>query len=140
MEEITFAFNFTIKKLNPLISVFRKHCTPTCRQGCVNGTCIQPDVCRCNFGFVGQNCSTMCKCNGHSDCPGPDDLENCIECKNNTFVRFHLSHPFVKPNWRGFSFSNYPTWSTVKCWFCIQGLFLVIVNTSDRVFTPNIYN
>ncbi|GBM96414.1 Multiple epidermal growth factor-like domains protein 8 [Araneus ventricosus] len=64
----------------------RNRCMPTCKQGCVNGTCIEPDVCQCNFGFVGQNCSTMCKCNGHSNCPGPDELETCLECKNNTFV------------------------------------------------------
>ncbi|GIY78358.1 hypothetical protein CDAR_179641 [Caerostris darwini] len=60
-------------------------CVPTCKQGCFNGTCIEPDVCKCNFGFVGQNCSIMCKCNGHSNCPGPDELENCLECMNNTF-------------------------------------------------------
>ncbi|XP_035218074.1 multiple epidermal growth factor-like domains protein 8, partial [Stegodyphus dumicola] len=62
-----------------------ERCTPTCKQGCVNGTCIQPDVCQCNFGYVGANCSIMCKCNGHSHCPGPDSLDLCLECKNNTF-------------------------------------------------------
>ncbi|XP_054720538.1 multiple epidermal growth factor-like domains protein 8 [Uloborus diversus] len=61
------------------------HCSPTCKQGCVNGTCIEPDVCLCNFGYVGNNCSTTCKCNGHSNCPGPDKLDVCLECKNNTF-------------------------------------------------------
>ncbi|GFW79513.1 multiple epidermal growth factor-like domains protein 8 [Trichonephila clavipes] len=62
-----------------------KRCLPTCKQGCVNGTCVEPDLCECHFGFVGLNCSIMCKCNGHSNCPGPEELEKCLECKNNTF-------------------------------------------------------
>ncbi|XP_042899680.1 multiple epidermal growth factor-like domains protein 8 [Parasteatoda tepidariorum] len=62
-----------------------KKCIPICKQGCVNGTCVQPDECKCNFGFVGNNCSIMCKCNGHSDCPSPEELDICLECKNNTF-------------------------------------------------------
>lgn len=59
-------------------------CKPICKQGCVNGTCISPDVCSCNFGYVGDNCSIPCKCNGHSNCPGPDHLSDCTECHNNT--------------------------------------------------------
>ncbi|XP_066597515.1 multiple epidermal growth factor-like domains protein 8 isoform X2 [Prorops nasuta] len=62
----------------------RKICVPMCTQGCVRGTCVEPNVCRCDFGYVGANCSIQCQCNGHSDCAGPDKLDNCLECHNNT--------------------------------------------------------
>lgn len=52
--------------------------------GCVKGKCIKPDVCHCNFGYVGSNCTIQCECNGHSDCAGPDRLTECLSCKNNT--------------------------------------------------------
>lgn len=55
-------------------------------QGCVHGDCLEPNVCRCHFGFVGANCSIQCKCNGHSECAGPeaDQLDVCLDCLNNT--------------------------------------------------------
>ncbi|PZC82381.1 hypothetical protein B5X24_HaOG210422 [Helicoverpa armigera] len=59
-------------------------CVAVCSQGCVRGACVQPDVCRCEFGYVGANCTIQCQCNGHSDCEGPDKLDKCIECHNNT--------------------------------------------------------
>lgn len=61
-----------------------KTCIPKCTQGCVRGRCIEPDKCQCDFGYVGANCSIQCLCNGHSDCKGPDQLDVCLECKNNT--------------------------------------------------------
>lgn len=62
----------------------RKICVPMCTQGCVRGTCIEPNICRCDFGYVGANCSIQCQCNGHSNCAGPDKLDVCLECHNNT--------------------------------------------------------
>ncbi|XP_076675325.1 multiple EGF like domains 8 isoform X4 [Andrena cerasifolii] len=62
----------------------RKICVPMCTQGCVRGTCVEPNVCRCDFGYVGANCSIQCQCNGHSNCAGPDKLDVCLECHNNT--------------------------------------------------------
>lgn len=62
----------------------RKTCVPTCVQGCVRGTCVEPNECRCDFGYVGANCSIQCQCNGHSNCEGPDKLDKCIKCHNNT--------------------------------------------------------
>ncbi|XP_055855625.1 multiple epidermal growth factor-like domains protein 8 [Episyrphus balteatus] len=59
-------------------------CVPVCSQGCVRGKCIQPNKCECFFGYVGANCSIQCQCNGHSDCEGPDKLDSCIKCHNNT--------------------------------------------------------
>lgn len=59
-------------------------CVAVCSQGCVRGACVQPDVCRCEFGYVGANCTIQCQCNGHADCEGPDKLDKCIECYNNT--------------------------------------------------------
>ncbi|CAH4004388.1 unnamed protein product [Pieris brassicae] len=59
-------------------------CAAVCSQGCVRGVCVQPDVCRCDFGYVGANCTIQCQCNGHSHCEGPDKLDKCIECYNNT--------------------------------------------------------
>ncbi|KAJ2953641.1 hypothetical protein O0L34_g1253 [Tuta absoluta] len=59
-------------------------CQAVCAQGCVRGVCVSPDVCRCDFGYVGANCTIQCQCNGHSHCEGPDKLDKCIECHNNT--------------------------------------------------------
>ncbi|XP_039280047.1 multiple epidermal growth factor-like domains protein 8 isoform X2 [Nilaparvata lugens] len=59
-------------------------CVPVCSQGCVRGACISPDECRCDFGYVGANCSIQCQCNGHSQCAGPDRLDVCLQCHNNT--------------------------------------------------------
>ncbi|KAG7311412.1 hypothetical protein JYU34_002454 [Plutella xylostella] len=59
-------------------------CVAVCSQGCVRGVCLHPDVCHCDFGYVGANCSIQCQCNGHSNCEGPDKLDKCIECHNNT--------------------------------------------------------
>ncbi|XP_014282328.1 multiple epidermal growth factor-like domains protein 8 [Halyomorpha halys] len=59
-------------------------CVPVCSQGCVRGRCTAPDTCKCDFGYVGSNCSIQCLCNGHSDCLGPDKLDECLDCKNNT--------------------------------------------------------
>lgn len=61
-------------------------CAAVCAQGCVRGACVQPDVCRCDFGYVGANCTIQCQCNGHAHCEGPDKLDKCIECHNNTMV------------------------------------------------------
>ncbi|CAG2100157.1 unnamed protein product [Medioppia subpectinata] len=59
-------------------------CKATCHQGCVFGTCVAPDVCQCNFGYVGSNCSLACECNGHSNCAGINRLSDCLECQNHT--------------------------------------------------------
>ena len=59
-------------------------CIPICSQGCIHGDCVEPGVCRCSFGYVGNNCSIPCLCSGHSDCAGADKLDECLECKNNT--------------------------------------------------------
>ncbi|UYV69928.1 MEGF8 [Cordylochernes scorpioides] len=59
-------------------------CVPVCRQGCRFGTCIAPNECKCHFGFVGKNCSVLCQCNRHSQCAGPERLDECLDCQNNT--------------------------------------------------------
>lgn len=59
-------------------------CVPVCSQGCVRGVCVKPNQCQCDFGYVGANCSIQCQCNGHSNCAGPDQLNKCLECHNNT--------------------------------------------------------
>lgn len=59
-------------------------CVPICNQGCFYGTCVHPNVCKCDFGYVGANCSIACKCSGHSDCAGPDQLDVCLQCMNHT--------------------------------------------------------
>lgn len=48
------------------------------------GRCTEPNNCECDFGYVGANCSIQCQCNGHSNCKGPDQLNVCLECQNNT--------------------------------------------------------
>ncbi|ENN77377.1 hypothetical protein YQE_06202, partial [Dendroctonus ponderosae] len=62
------------------------NCVPVCPQGCVRGRCVAPSICECDFGYVGANCSIQCLCNGHSNCEGPDKLDTCLECHNNTMV------------------------------------------------------
>ncbi|KAB0407298.1 hypothetical protein E2I00_010982, partial [Balaenoptera physalus] len=59
-------------------------CRPVCAQGCVNGSCVEPDHCRCHFGFVGHNCSTECRCNRHSECAGVGARDHCLLCHNHT--------------------------------------------------------
>ncbi|XP_011762843.2 multiple epidermal growth factor-like domains protein 8 isoform X1 [Macaca nemestrina] len=59
-------------------------CRPVCAQGCVNGSCVEPDHCRCHFGFVGRNCSTECRCNRHSECAGVGARDHCLLCRNHT--------------------------------------------------------
>jgi hypothetical protein len=59
-------------------------CWPVCDSGCVHGECTAPNVCKCHFGFVGTACDLECRCNGHSECAGPDKLDVCLECRNNT--------------------------------------------------------
>uniref|UniRef100_A0AAV2MAJ1 Uncharacterized protein n=1 Tax=Knipowitschia caucasica TaxID=637954 RepID=A0AAV2MAJ1_KNICA len=59
-------------------------CEPVCAQGCVNGTCVSPGICQCHFGFVGDNCSSQCSCNKHSNCAGVNKPDVCLECHNNT--------------------------------------------------------
>ncbi|XP_030761458.1 multiple epidermal growth factor-like domains protein 8 isoform X2 [Sitophilus oryzae] len=59
-------------------------CEPVCPQGCVRGRCVAPSKCECEFGYVGANCSIQCLCHGHSNCEGPDKLDHCIKCHNNT--------------------------------------------------------
>lgn len=61
-------------------------CRPVCEQGCVNGTCVEPNRCRCHFGHVGRNCSAECRCNRHSDCLGEGRPDHCLQCHNNTMV------------------------------------------------------
>ncbi|GAB0200402.1 multiple epidermal growth factor-like domains protein 8 [Grus japonensis] len=61
-------------------------CRPVCEQGCVNGTCVEPNRCRCHFGYVGHNCSVQCQCNGHSQCRGPAARDQCLQCFNNTKI------------------------------------------------------
>lgn len=69
--------------LSPSVS---GQCEPVCSQGCVNGTCVSPGVCRCHFGFVGDSCSAQCRCNKHSDCASLTQPDVCLECHNNTMV------------------------------------------------------
>lgn len=64
--------------------LIKRKCMPVCKQGCVRGNCIEPDICECDFGYVGSNCSIQCQCNGHSHCAGPSKLDTCLECLNNT--------------------------------------------------------
>lgn len=68
-----------------------------CAQGCVNGTCVSPGVCQCHFGFVGDNCSSQCSCNKHSNCAGVNKPDVCLECHNNTIVSaFSQAHTNTK--------------------------------------------
>jgi len=56
-------------------------CVPTCEQPCLNGECVQPEVCRCNSGYSGKQCEV----NG---CPdgrwGDDCAEDCL-CQHGGF-------------------------------------------------------
>ncbi|KAH8377850.1 hypothetical protein KR093_007479 [Drosophila rubida] len=62
----------------------QQSCLPVCSQGCVRGSCVRPNECKCDFGYVGENCSIQCLCNGHSNCESSSRLDICLECHNNT--------------------------------------------------------
>ena len=64
-------------------------CTPICSQGCLYGSCINPDHCFCNFGWVGINCSTECKCHGKGHCINETQPDHCQHCKDNTTVSYN---------------------------------------------------
>jgi hypothetical protein len=83
------------KKDVNILHVCRSVCVPVCMQGCVHGSCVEPDICRCDFSYVGANCSIHCQCNNHADCAGPDKLDQCLECHHHTKVRFPLLLPFI---------------------------------------------
>lgn len=74
----------TSKAITAEAGMVKKKCVPVCSQGCVRGNCIQPNMCQCDFGYVGSNCSIQCQCNGHSHCKGPDQLDVCLDCIHNT--------------------------------------------------------
>ena len=59
-------------------------CSPVCDKSCQHGTCIAPNKCQCYFGFTGENCNIECKCNKNSNCEGPEALNVCLRCENNT--------------------------------------------------------
>ncbi|XP_033641193.1 multiple epidermal growth factor-like domains protein 8 [Asterias rubens] len=59
-------------------------CLPVCIPPCIRGSCIKPDLCQCDFGYVGKDCSVKCECNGHSTCAGVDSKSDCLKCMNNT--------------------------------------------------------
>uniref|UniRef100_A0A182YMP1 EMI domain-containing protein n=1 Tax=Anopheles stephensi TaxID=30069 RepID=A0A182YMP1_ANOST len=57
------------------------HCIPECKAGCGNGTCVNPDVCRCNKGFAGKTCNISCPPNvWGSDCKQPCKCVNGAAC------------------------------------------------------------
>lgn len=59
-------------------------CEPVCHEGCVHGVCDAPDHCTCDFGWVGNDCSTKCMCNGYSKCRSAEKYKECLGCVNNT--------------------------------------------------------
>ncbi len=62
-------------------------CKPDCKQRCEpHGDCVAPNVCQCHFGYVGDNCSTECMCNKHSNCRSIHEKDVCLACQNNTKV------------------------------------------------------
>lgn len=66
----------------------------------MNGSCVEPDHCRCHFGFVGRNCSTECRCNRHSECAGVGARDHCLLCRNHTKVGCPgpPTHPRLEPH------------------------------------------
>ena len=61
-------------------------CKPICNPKCERGKCVAPNICECDFSFVGSICNISCDCNGHSNCAGSDPvgLKTCLDCQNNT--------------------------------------------------------
>jgi hypothetical protein len=45
----------------------------------VTSECVEPDKCRCYFGYVGDNCTTECLCNKHSNCESFERREVCTQ-------------------------------------------------------------
>ncbi|XP_078380393.1 multiple epidermal growth factor-like domains protein 8 isoform X1 [Oculina patagonica] len=59
-------------------------CLPVCSKGCLQGSCVLPEVCDCNFGWTAANCSVKCLCNEHGQCANETHLDVCHDCQNNT--------------------------------------------------------
>ncbi|XP_014662467.1 PREDICTED: multiple epidermal growth factor-like domains protein 8 [Priapulus caudatus] len=112
-------------------------CQPQCDNGCDHGTCVKPNVCRCFFGFVGANCSSVCDCNGHSNCKGVNALDTCLQCHNNTqgdkcekCLRYYVGD--AKNNGTCISCSSFCHGHASKCLSAD-----IYHNNSLRIFTLN---
>uniref|UniRef100_A0A8B9NCJ4 EMI domain-containing protein n=1 Tax=Accipiter nisus TaxID=211598 RepID=A0A8B9NCJ4_9AVES len=68
----------------------RDTCVPRCTQECVHGRCVAPDLCQCEPGWRGSNCSSECdeqswgpgcghRCNCHHGAPC-DPLSGVCSC------------------------------------------------------------
>ncbi|XP_062620474.1 multiple epidermal growth factor-like domains protein 8 isoform X1 [Saccostrea cucullata] len=77
------SYNCTCKK-DYLKDPISGKCKPHCHEKCMNGTCVRPEVCQCNFGYVGKTCQTECDCYGNSDCLNELSLQECHNCLNHT--------------------------------------------------------
>jgi len=91
--------------------------TPTCSDGCDHGACEGPDICACDVGWEGVNCSTCIKlpgcvhgsCNGTGlacQCDDPNawmgglcDIPVCNNCVNGNCVA--PGHCKCLPGWKG---------------------------------------
>uniref|UniRef100_A0A0K2SV94 Multiple epidermal growth factor-like domains protein 8 n=1 Tax=Lepeophtheirus salmonis TaxID=72036 RepID=A0A0K2SV94_LEPSM len=109
-------------------------CKPICSQGCLYGKCIEPGVCKCDFSYVGLDCSKQCQCNGHSDCESPERLDVCISCQNNTIgahcekcARFYVGDPRNK----GKCVSCYDFCNTHSN-YCLHSSYLKELNVSGN--------
>ncbi|XP_066023971.1 multiple epidermal growth factor-like domains protein 8 [Pocillopora verrucosa] len=61
-----------------------KVCNKTCYHDCGNhGVCSADFTCDCNLGWLGENCSVDCGCNGHSDCS--QGIGICDNCQDYTY-------------------------------------------------------
>ena len=95
-------------------------CKPDCKQRCEpHGDCVAPDVCQCHFGYVGHNCTTECECNKHSNCKSVTERDICLDCQNNTQVRYSdinfTAHNFIY--WKVYTVKLYVNLRSI----CFQG-------------------
>ncbi|XP_017132154.1 uncharacterized protein LOC108149230 isoform X1 [Drosophila elegans] len=66
-------------------------CKPICRGGCGRGSCVMPDICSCEEGYIGKHCTqrcdhdrwgldckNLCQCQNGAACDNKSGLCHCI--------------------------------------------------------------
>ncbi|KAH8287892.1 hypothetical protein KR018_006537 [Drosophila ironensis] len=62
-------------------------CKPICRGGCGRGSCVMPDICSCEEGYIGKHCTQRCDHDRWGlDCKNVCQCQNGAACDNKSGI------------------------------------------------------
>ncbi|KAH8238999.1 hypothetical protein KR038_011824, partial [Drosophila bunnanda] len=62
-------------------------CKPICRGGCGRGSCVMPDICSCEEGYIGKHCTQRCDHDRWGlDCKNFCECQNGAACDNKSGI------------------------------------------------------